>query len=151
MKPIKPVAVSAGAFAFCRYSLALILWIALFLHVKWLVLLGLVILILSAILRVGRAPLILLYTYTVNKIFKSKDTILDENAMLFAHIFGAVLCAIAAILLYFVNERIGWLFVLFVAIAKTVGAMGFCAASKFYGCMNNSAGKCCQFSRHIKK
>lgn len=151
MKPIKPVVVPNGAFVFCRYSLALIPWIALIFQIKWLMILGFAILFLSALLRVGRAPMILLYSYTINKIFKSPDTVLDENAMFFAHTFGTILFGIALILLYFVNERIGWFFVGFVAIAKTVGAMGFCAAAKMYGCMNNSGGQCCKFSKGLKK
>ena len=151
MRPIKPVFVSNGAFAFCRYSLALIPIIALIFQIKWLVIVGFLILLLSAILKVGRAPMILLYTYTINKMFKSKDTVLDENAMFFAHTFGAILFAIAIILLYFVNDLAGWIFVGFVSIAKLVGAMGFCAAAKMYGCMNNSGGTCCQFSKKLKK
>lgn len=148
MKPIKPVKIPKGSFAFCRYGLAIIPWIALIFQIKWLILLGLLILLLSAILKVGRAPMILIYSYTINKLFPSTNVILDENAMFFAHIFGTILFAIAAILLYYVNNTVGWIFVAFVAIAKTIGALGFCAASKLYGCMNNSGGTCCQFSKN---
>lgn len=151
MKAIKPVAISRGAFAFCRYGLAVIPWVALIFHIKWLILLGLVIMLLSAILKVGKAPMIVLYTLTINKIFKSKDTVLDENAMFFAHTFGTILFAIAAILLYYVNEKTGWFFVGFIAVAKTIGAMGFCAAGKMYTCMNNSGGNCCNFSKKLRK
>ena len=151
MKSIKPVSVSRGAFAFCRYSLAVIPWVALIFHIKWLILLGLAILLFSAILKVGKAPMIVFYNLTFNKIFKSADTILDENAMFFAHIFGTILFAIAAILLYYVNDKTGWIFVAFIAVAKTIGALGFCAAGKMYTCMNNSSGNCCKFSKMLRK
>lgn len=151
MKPIKPVIVPSGAFAFCRYSLATIPIIALIFQLKWLIILGFVLLLLSAILKVGRAPMIILYTWTINRIFKSRDTVLDENAMFFAYTFGAILFALAIILLYFVNDLAGWIFVGFVAVAKLVGAMGFCAAAKMYGCLNNSGGTCCKFSKGLKK
>ncbi len=151
MRPIKPVTVPRGAFAFCRYNLAAIPLIALIFQIKWLIPAGCAIMLLSAILKVGKAPMILLYSWTLNKIFKSADTVLDENAMFFAHSFGTLLFAIATLLLYFGNEKTGWIFVGFLAVAKTIGAMGFCAAGKMYTCMNNSSGNCCKISRKLRK
>lgn len=145
----KPVTVTRGAFNFCKYSIALILWAGVLLRNKELVILSAVILALSAILTVGRAPMIILYTYTVEKLFPSHSEVLDEHAMRFAHILGTVLIAVGLLLLYLGNENPrlmsagwGWLFV--VAIAKTVGALGFCAASKLYTCVGSS-GSCCAF------
>ena len=54
MKACKPVPVSKGAFAFCRYSLAVLLWIAVIWQLKSLVILTAVILLLSALLTVRR-------------------------------------------------------------------------------------------------
>lgn len=146
MKACKPVPVAKGAFIFCRYSLAVLLIAALILQSKELVILTGVILALSALLTVRRAPMILLYTYTVQKLFPSPIEVLDEHAMRFAHTLGTVLVGIGVALLY-TYPRAGWIFLVFVTIAKTIGALGFCAASKMYTCMSGSNGRCCAFMK----
>lgn len=146
LRECKPVTVPRAAFIFCKYTVALILWAALIFQVKWLVLAGFVLLALSAILKIGRAPLIVLYSCTINKIIKSRNKILDEHGMRFAHTLGAVLTLICIILLYFVNDTAGWIMLSITAVTKTAGALGFCSALKLYGCM--SSDSCCTF---IKK
>lgn len=145
MKVCKPVSVSKAAFIFCKTTIAVILWAALIFKIKWLVVMSFVLLALSALLKIQRAPLIVLYSVTMNKLLKSENEILDEHAMRFAHTMGSVLNLICILLLYFVSESAGWGMVLIVTIAKTAGAMGFCSALKLYGCM--TSGKCCRFVR----
>lgn len=142
MKACKPVSVPKSGFVFCKYSVAVILWLSFILKLKWLVIISFAILALSAILKIKRAPLIWVYSMTINKIIESKNEILDENAMKFAHTLGSLLTLICIILLYFVNEPSGWIMVLIVSIAKTAGALGFCSALKLYGCLSN--GQCCR-------
>jgi len=145
MKTFKLVSVSKAAFAFCRYTIAILVWLALFLKNKPLVLLVFAILALSAILKIKRAPLILLYTYTINKIFPSKTEILEEKAMRFAHTLGTILALICIIFLYLINEKVGWIIVLIFAILKTISAFGYCPASKMYSCM--MSGGCCALTK----
>lgn len=146
MKRYKPVAVSKAAFAFCRLSLAILIWASWLLRSKELLIFVLFVFVLSAILRVQKAPMILLYSLTVGKAIKSKDEILNEHAMLFAHIMGSVFSVICLLILYFINERAGWNAVLIFALLKSVSALGFCPASKLYECATNDS--CCAF---IKK
>jgi hypothetical protein len=87
-----------------------------------------------------------IYNYTFGKLFKSKEEMLDEHAMRFTHTLGSILTFICIIFLYLINAKIGWVIVFFVAIAKTLGALGFCTALKLYGCM--TSGTCC---RTLKK
>jgi hypothetical protein len=143
MVKYKPVSVSKAAFIFCKSTIAVLLWIAFLFRIKWLIIVTFLLLALSAILKIKRAPLIVLYTYTVNKIFKSKDEVLDEYGMRFSHTFGATINLIALIFLYYINTLIGWGIVFFLAIAKTAGALGFCTGLKLYECM--SKGGCCSF------
>lgn len=145
MKSCKPVPVAKGAFIFCRYSLAVLLWVALILHSEALVIATAVILALSAILTVGRAPMILLYTHTVERLFPSATEVLDQHAMRFAHTLGTVLLLIPLVLFHTPFARAGWGFLIFVTIMKTIGALGFCAAGKMYTCMSNSNSTCCGF------
>ncbi|MGE5473362.1 MAG: DUF4395 family protein [Ignavibacteriales bacterium] len=145
MKECRPVSVSKGAFIFCKWTVAIIIWAGLIFKLKWMIVLSFAILAFSALLKIQKAPLIFLYTQTINRIFKSTDEILDECGMRFAHTMGSVLTLICIVLLYFVNDTAGWVMVFIVAIAKTAGAMGFCTALKLYGCM--SSGGCCRLTR----
>lgn len=141
MKECKIVSIPRNAFLFCKWTIALLLWLALILRIKELVLIACAILGLSAILKIRRAPLVYLYSNTVERIFKSKQEMLDENAMRFAHTMGAVMSGICSILLFFISAKAGWIFTGLLAIMKTWGAMGHCSALKLYGCMSN--GACC--------
>lgn len=145
MKKYKPVSVSASAFTFCRLSLAILIWLSLIFHSKSILIAVFVIFALSAILKIQKAPMILLYSYTINKLIKSKDEILNEHAMRFAHIMGSILSFICIILLYFVSEKVGWTAVFVFALLKSISAFGFCPASKLYECSTNDS--CCAFMK----
>ncbi len=150
MKEYHPVEVPSAAFAFCKYSLALLLWAAWILHIKELVGVVLLILLLSAWLGVERAPLVLLYSHTINRLLPSKLELLDGNAVRFAHLAGSFLNATALISLYFINPQVGWAITGLTAILKTSGALGFCGGIKLYECLNSPNGKCCRFGRQLK-
>lgn len=149
MVQVKPVSVSNGSFIFCRYTLALLLWLAFILHIKFLVVVAFTIFFLSAVFKVGRAPLILLYFYTLNLFLKTKPVLLDENAMRLVHTLGAIFTFIAIALLYFVSEKAGWVFLFFLALLKTASALGYCPANKLYSCML-SGGSCCRIFKSNK-
>lgn len=145
MRECKPVTVPKASFIFCKTSVAVLLWIAFIFKIKWLVIISFIILALSAIFKIQKAPLVMLYSLTVNRIIKSKNEVLDENAMRFAHTLGSILNFIVLAFLYLINEKIGWGILFFVAIAKTAGALGFCSALKLYSCL--SSDNCCRIVR----
>ena len=151
MKEYKMAEVPKGAFNFCKFTIAGSLWLGLIFQVKLLVAICFIILVVSAILKVKRAPLIVLYSYTIDKILPSKKILLDEKAIGFAHTVGAVVSAIALIFLYFINPLIGWIITALLALLKTSGAFGFCGAAKLYTCLNNPNGQCCRGGRKLKK
>lgn len=140
-----PVTVSSAAFAFCRYTVAAMLWAAFFLKLRWLVAATFAILALSALLGIRRAPLVALYSFTLNRWFPSKNIELDANGMRFAHILGSVFSGACVLVLYLVDERVGWGLTFLLCILKTVSAVGLCPAYKLYGCM--TSGTCCSFLR----
>lgn len=150
MANIKAVKISKGAYAFCRYTIALMLWLSIILRLKELVLAAFIILLLSVILKVKRAPLIVIYTYTIDRIFPSGNVIVDEKGIRFAHTVGAVVSLICLILLYFGNPVSGWIMTVFLAILKTSAAFGFCSALKLYQCVNGG-GNCCRVGRFARK
>jgi len=141
MKNQQIASIKTAEFAFCRYAVALLVWLAIIFASKELVLLVFVILLLSAIVTVKYAPMILIWRYTFGQIFKSKDEIVNVKAMRFAHSIGAVIAGVCLLFLYIVNPLIGWWFTWFLAIMKTISALGFCPASKLYVCM--LSGGCC--------
>jgi hypothetical protein len=144
MTQYKPVTVSKEGFAFCRLGLAILLWLSLILHLKPLLLFVFVMLLFAAILKVQKAPMILFYDWTIGRLRKSPGVILNESAMRFAHATGTFFCLVCIILLYFVNERIGWAGVFIFAVIKSVSAFGFCPASKLCECVTGNRG-CCSF------
>jgi hypothetical protein len=141
------VEIRSDAFAFCRYSIMVLVWIAFFFRLKWLVLVVFAILAFSAIFTVKYSPMILIYQYTFGFFYKSKTEPLAVDGMRFAHILGTVLAGIAVLFLFFLNTPLGWGFTLFLAIMKTVSAVGLCPAYKLYNCMKS--GGCCSFSRAL--
>jgi len=145
MRLHKPASISKGAFAFCRYSITIVVWLALIFKIKWLIIMAFLILAASAIAGIKKAPMILLYDKTLGKIFASGHEVLDEDAMRFAHSLGTVLALACLLFLYFFNENIGWMLVLAFAIIKTISAFGFCPASKMYACAMN--GGCCMIKK----
>ena len=142
MIPVKPVTVQRGAFIFCRTSLAVLIWLALLLREPAIVVATAAILAASAALTVSRAPMILLYSWTVGRFWSGGFEVLDERAMRFAHGVGALMTGICAVLLY-ASPRAGYITLVIVALFKTAGACGFCSGVKLYGCATNE--DCCAF------
>ncbi len=141
---VRPAAVPEGAFAFCRWSLALLLWAALLLGQPWLVLATGAVLLASAILGIARAPMIVLWRATLHRAVPTGDAVLDANAMRFAHALGAALCGVTFALLLAAPLAGRIALVLLVAL-KTVGALGYCTASRLYACITTKPG-CCRLS-----
>ena len=132
--------VQRNAFIFCRYSIAALIWVALLFQNIWVLLAVFVILALSFALTVRRAPMIMLWTWTLARIFPSEEDVLDINGMRFAHGMGAMLALIGLSLVWHGNP-FAWWFVGVFAILKTTSALGWCPAYKVYGCLKS--GGCC--------
>lgn len=141
--------VRSDAFAFCRYTIMLLSWIAFIFRLKWLVVLIFAILVLSAILGVSYAPMIVLYNYSLGLFFKYNTEKLGINGMRFAHALGSILAGLAVLFLYFWDVRIGWAITLLLAIMKTISAIGLCPAYKLYNCMKS--GGCCSITKKLSK
>lgn len=131
--------ISKNAFRFCKFGVMVLAWVAFFLKIKELVAIIFLILLFSAILKIKKAPMIILYTYTLDKLFPGKKIDLDPKAIRFAHILGSILSGICTILIYF-EFKFGWGIFLIFAILKTISVLGFCPGEKIYSCMR---GGCC--------
>jgi len=90
MAQFKPATISKGSFAFCRIVVAGLLWLSLILQIKWLVGIVFLIMLFSAVFKVEKAPLILVYKYTIDKIKPSSNIIVDEKGIFVSHLVGAI-------------------------------------------------------------
>lgn len=149
MAEFKAVTISKGSFAFCRYTIAILLWSSILFQMKELVIACFLLLTLSYILKVQKAPLVVLYDVTIEKIMPSDKELVDEKGIRFAHLVGAVFSGIGCLLLYFVNPIAGWIFTALLAILKSSAAFGFCSALKLYSCM--TGGNCCRVGRLMRR
>lgn len=137
------VCIPKAAFAFCRYTMAALLWLAFILKEEILVVVVFVVLVLSAVLSIRRAPLVWLYTVTVHRVLPSADESLSASGMRMAHSLGACFAAVCLVLLYGVSKPIGWRVVLVYCLVKTISAIWACPVYKLYACMKS--GNCCTF------
>lgn len=147
MNEFKPVSISRGGFAFCRFTVAALVWLALLLRQKWLLLVVCGLMTASWAVKIRRAPLIWLYRITFDRLRKPEMVMVDEKGMRFAHAAGAVMSGLAWLLWTFVSVPAGLVFTLFVAVMKTSAAFGKCSALKLYTCMKG--GNCCRLGRYL--
>ncbi len=124
---------------FCKFGVAAMLWIAFILKIKILLGIVFVIFVLSALLKINRAPMILLYNYTAGLLIKSPKVIVNADAMRFVHTLASCFSGICLLLVY-LNLFFAWSAVLIFAIMKTVSSFGFCPGEKIYSCVK---GGCC--------
>lgn len=149
MAKFKPATISKGSFAFCRTTIAILLWISILLQIKWIVILVFVIMLFSAILKVEKAPLIILYKYTIGKWKVEENIVVDEIGIFVSHTVGAIFSFICVLLIYYSNVYVGWIVTFLFTILQTSAAFGFCSALKLYTCM--AGGTCCRIGKRIKK
>jgi hypothetical protein len=139
------VTVPRPAFACCRWTLTGLLWLALLGRQPWLLGLAVAILAVSAVVRVDRSPLVLLYRWTLGRLFPpTRFACLDVAAMRFAHGMGACLGA-GVLLAVLRSPRAGWPALGAFCLLKSVSALGFCPASKLFTCLRK--GGCCAWTR----
>jgi hypothetical protein len=135
--------ISKNAFTFCKITITVLAWTAYLLKSKELILTAFLLLLFSAILKIRKAPLIFLYSNTIDKIISSRKTDLDEKGMRFAHTLGSVFSGVCVLLVY-LNLKFAWGIVFVFAVMKTISALGYCPGEKVYSCMKNG---CCSITR----
>lgn len=145
----RPVVITEGSFAFCRYTIAILLWLGLVLQNIWFIVLVTIIMLLSAILRVRNAPLVWLYRKIVEPIKPSPEVVVDEKGIFFAHSVAVMMGGLSILFFLIAHPIFTWCFVGIFAILKTMAAFGKCSALKLYGCMSN--GTCCRFGKKLKE
>ncbi len=130
--------IPVNAFRFCKISVAILLWCSFIFKYPSLLIIVFIILFLSALLKIRRAPMIVLYSYTIEKIFPSAEKEVHEKGLRFAHTMGTILSVICLTSVY-LNPVTGWWVVLGFCILKTVSNLGFCPGEALYSCYENGS------------
>ena len=153
MKSTQMAIIPKKAFAFCRFTICILFWITsilLFFNIKWMIFIPFMIMLISGILTVKRAPLILLYKVLFDRNNKAETDVLNVNSIRFAHYVGSAFSLIAILFLYvFKVEIVGYIFVGLLTFLQTIAAFGYCSAQKLYECL--ILGKnCCNLGKKIR-
>ena len=153
MKSTQMAIVPKKAFAFCRFSISILFWVTsilLFFNIRWMIFVPFIIMLLSGILTVKRAPLIVFYKLLFDRNGKGETDVLNVNSIRFSHYVGATFSLIVILFLYvFKVDIVAYIFVGILTILQTIAAFGYCSAQKLYECL--VLGKnCCNLGRKIR-
>jgi hypothetical protein len=145
--------VSKKGFAFCRFTIAILLWItliALIFNVKWVIFIPFSIMVLSGILTVKRAPLIMLYVILFDRKRNGETDVLNINSIRFSHFVGATFSLLVILFLYvFKVNIVAYIFLGILTLLQTIAAFGYCSAQKLYECL--ILGKnCCNLGKKLR-
>ena len=153
MKSTQMAIVPKKAFAFCRFSISILFWVTsilLFFGIRWMIFVPFILMLLSGILTVKRAPLIVLYKVLFDRNGKGETDVLNVNSIRFSHYVGATFSLIVILFLYvFKVDIVAYIFVGVLTLLQTIAAFGYCSAQKLYECL--VLGKnCCILGRKIR-
>ena len=153
MKETQMAIVPKKGFAFCRFTICILFWISsilLFFNIKWFIFIPFIIMLLSGILTVRKAPLIVLYKLLFDREGKKETDVLNVNSIRFSHYVGATFSLIVILFLYvFKINIVAYIFIGILTFLQTIAAFGYCSAQKLYECL--ILGKnCCNLGKRIR-
>lgn len=140
-------------FAFCRFTIAILLWITListFFGIKWFIFIPFAVMFLSGVLTVRRAPLILLYKVLFDREGKGETDVLNVSSIRFSHFVGSTFCLLILLFFYvFKINIVSYILLGILTFLQTIAAFGYCSAQKLYECL--VLGKnCCNLGRKLR-
>jgi hypothetical protein len=136
------VTIQSGAFRFCRYGSAALLWWSFFSRRPEPLAVALAVWLISLVAGVHRSPMILLWSASLGRLpgLRGADRNLDLVAMRIAHGLASLLGAIVLGLWIWVPTFASPALLLF-ALIKTASAAGLCPAEKLARCLGGKG--CC--------
>ncbi len=135
--------------AFCKYTIAILLWIAAIFQSIVFIYVVFFILLISALTGVQRAPLVALFNHTVAKHMKTTEIYINMYSMRFAHLFGAGFCLAIIGTDYFLPGIVPLILTIVLAILQTIASFGYCSAQKLYECVICNSN-CCRVGKKIR-
>ena len=142
--------ISKKSLNFCKIGILILIWSGILIKIKEFIALAFIILLLSAILKIKKSPLIWIYSKIFDKKTKSKDKIkLNIRGIQFAHGLGATILGFCVILLYIIPKT-GWTLTIIFGIIKIITSLGHCPVEKAYICITKKGG-CYKLNHKIFK
>jgi len=136
--------------AFCKYVIAGLLWTAVFFRSIAFVYAVFVIMLISALTGVHRAPLVKLFDLTFAKYMKTSEIYINMYSMRFAHVFGCVFCVLISLSYYFLPHIVSFILTVILALLQLIAACGYCSAQKLYECVVCNSN-CCRLGKKIRR
>lgn len=147
---IEMVRVNRQSVAFCKYTIAGLLWLAVLLSNIYLVGLVFLILLVSGFAGVQRAPLVALFDRTGARWMKVEEVYINRYSMQFAHFFGAGFCVLIFLAYGFLPPAVWLVLAVVLALLQTIASFGYCSAQKLYECVVCNSN-CCRFGKKVRK
>lgn len=135
--------------AFCKYTIAGLLWLSVITDSISLVYLVFGILLVSALVGVHRAPLVVLFNLTFARWLKTEEVYINRYSMRFAHFFGAGFCVLILVTHYTLAPLVPLVLTGILAVLQTVASFGYCSAQKLYECVVCNSN-CCRVGKKVR-
>jgi protein-S-isoprenylcysteine O-methyltransferase Ste14 len=130
---VRETRINSWALRACRVTTVVLLLVALYFQISWLVILIFILMLSSTIFSISRSPIIIAYEYIFARIGVTKEEMVDVNAIRFAQGLGSLLLLCAIILLYTSHHPfVGWVLVSIVLISTAFGSLGYCLGAYIY-------------------
>jgi protein-S-isoprenylcysteine O-methyltransferase Ste14 len=127
------VSVNVWALRMCRATTVLLLLLALYFLVPWLVILVFILMLSAAIFSVSRSPLVRMYSFILKKFGVLREEKVDVGAIRFAQGLGSGLLFSAMLLFYIFSHPFGgWILVSIVILSTAFGSLGQCFGAYIY-------------------
>jgi hypothetical protein len=146
---IEMVRAKKQSLAFCKYTIAGLLWLSVIIDSIALIYLVLGILLASGLIGVHRAPLVTLSDMTLAKWIPTEEIYINRYSMRFAHLFGAGFCVLILITHYFLAPFVPLVLTVMLALLQTIASFGYCSAQKLYECVICNSN-CCRFGKKVR-
>lgn len=146
---IKMVKINRQSVAFCKYTIAALLWTAIIFQSPVPVFAVLALMAVSALTGVERAPLVVLYDRTFAKWLHANEEYINMYSMRFAHLVAVSFSIAILISYYFINPLIALILAVIQAVLQSIASFGYCSAQKLYECVVCNSN-CCRIGRKIR-
>jgi protein-S-isoprenylcysteine O-methyltransferase Ste14 len=130
---VREARINSWALRACRATTVVLLIVAIYFQISWLVILIFILMLSSTIFSISRSPIIIAYEYIFAILGVSKEEMVDVNAIRFAQGLGSALL-LCAIILFYVSHHlfVGWVLVSIVLISTAFGSLGYCLGAYIY-------------------
>ncbi|XMB86783.1 DUF4395 family protein [Mycoplasmatota bacterium WC44] len=141
--------IDKNATMFCKVTTALLLWISLIFSNKFILIFIGVILLLSALLKIKKAPLVVLYNVSFGLFIKKKIGVVNVKSIRFSHIIATIFIVLTLVLMYFNLNLISHIVLTIFTLLQTTAIFGYCSAQKLYECLILNQN-CCGLGKKVK-